>query len=86
MGMTTISSIRANLEKLKAQTERERLGPQRKSTTVETRQELDHFLAEIEARPAGAAPHPDKSGQVEVLAELDRVQTILDNLYNRAPI
>jgi hypothetical protein len=63
-----------------------RPGPGRKATTAETRQELDHFLAEIEARPAGAAPHPDKSGQVEVLAELDRVQTILDNLYNRAPI
>jgi hypothetical protein len=82
MGMTTISSIRANLEKLKAQTERERLGPQRKPTTVETRQELDRFLAKIEARPARSI-NPDNTGLREAQQECDRVQVALANLYNK---
>ena len=57
-------------------------GPQRKPTTVETRQELDRFLAKIEARPARSI-NPDNTGLREAQQECDRVQVALANLYNK---
>jgi len=57
-------------------------GPQRKPTTVETRQELDRFLAEIQSRPAGAI-NRDSGGLREAEQECDRVQVVLANLYSQ---
>jgi hypothetical protein len=62
-----------------------RPGPQRKSTTVETRQELDRFLAEIASRPIPAvAPKRSEAEEASLAAaqaEVARVLGILDRLY-----
>lgn len=76
--MTSISSLRAKIERLKALVESKRIGPQRKPTTFETRQELDRILAKLENLPADASPHPDTRGLAEARAEIDRVLAVMD--------
>jgi len=78
-----IANIRARVSRLKEQVERESLAPRRKPTTAEAQQELDRFLAEIEARPRPTTPPKlsaeEKARSAECERELDRVLAVLNS-------
>ena len=75
--MKSLDSLRRQVAAL-AKRAQPRPGRRRRLTTAENRQELDRILTEIDRLPADAAPHPDSTGLVEALAEIDRVLAVMD--------